>query len=302
VYLLDLTKQDLKDLVLAGKIAHLTLDKLEKHVKPGVSIGKLYDLAVNLICQSEGVDLAFPPNISINECAAHDTAAPNDNRVIPRDFATVKLDIGVNVNGLLSDTARTFSTDRKHAKLIKSANVALKNVIDIIKPGIRLNEIGAIVEDTIEGYGFKPIANLTGHQLERANLHAGLSIPSVKSAHSGKRSKIKKGMLLAIEPFSTNGTAGYIVNSGNPLIYSLSGKPKSDIGTILAERYQQLPFSLRSATFLLEEKGKKVDNLAEILDKDNFHTYSPLVEKSKGMVAQAEHTVLVTSNGAKILT
>ena len=299
--LLDLTRQDLKDLVFAGKIAHLTLDKLEKHVKPGLPIGKLYDLAVNLICQSEGVDLAFPPNISINECAAHDTAAPNDNRVIPKK-GLVKIDIGANVNGLLSDTARTFSTDGKHAKLIKSAKVALKNAIDIIKPGIRLNEIGAIVEDTIEGYGFKPIANLTGHQLERANLHAGLSIPSVKSAHSGKRSKIKKGMLLAIEPFSTNGTAGYIVNSGNPLIYSLSGKPKSDIGTILAERYQQLPFSLRSATFLLEEKGKKVDNLAEILDKDNFHTYSPLVEKSKGMVAQAEHTVLVTSNGAKILT
>ncbi len=299
--LLDLTRQDLKDLVLAGKIAHLTLDKLEKHVKPGLPIGKLYDLAVNLICQSEGVDLAFPPNISINECAAHDTAAPNDNRVIPKK-GLVKIDIGANVNGLLSDTARTFSTDGKYAKLIKSANVALKNVIDIIKPGIRLNEIGAIVEDTIEGYGFKPIANLTGHQLDRANLHAGLSIPSIKSAHFGKRSKIKKGMLLAIEPFSTNGTAGYIVNSGNPLIYSLSGKPKSDIGTILAERYQKLPFSLRSATFLLEERGKKVDNLSEILDKENFHTYSPLVEKSKGMVAQAEHTVLVTSNGAKILT
>ena len=298
---LDLKKQDLKDLVLAGKIAHLTLDKLEKHVKPGVSIGKLYDLAVSLICQSEGVDLAFPPNISINECAAHDTAAPNDNRVIPKK-GLVKIDIGANVNGLLSDTARTFSTDGKHVKLIKSAKVALKNAIDIIKPGIRLNEIGAIVEDTIEGYGFKPIANLTGHQLERNNLHAGLSIPSVKSVHFGKRSKIKKGMLLAIEPFSTNGTAGYIVNSGNPLIYSLNRKPKSDIGSIVAERYQKLPFSLRSASFLLEEQGKKVDNLAEILDKDNFHTYSPLVEKSKGMVAQAEHTVFITSNGAKILT
>lgn len=299
--LLDLKKQDLKDLVLAGKIAHLTLDKLEKHVKPGVPIGKLHDLAVKLICQSEGVDLAFPPNISMNECAAHDTAAPNDNRVIPKK-GLISIDIGANVNGFLSDAARTFSTDGKYAKLIKSAKVALKNAIDIIKPGIRLNEIGAIVEDTIEGYGFKPIANLTGHQLERGNLHAGISIPSVKSTHFGKRSKIKKGMLLAIEPFSTNGTAGYIVNSGNPLIYSLSGKPKSDTGSILAERYQKLPFSLRSATFLLEERGKKVDNLAEILDNDNFHSYSPLVEKSKGMVAQAEHTIFVTSNGAKILT
>jgi methionyl aminopeptidase len=245
--------------------------------------------------------LAFPPNISINECAAHDTASPNDHRVIPSK-SVVKIDIGANVNGLLSDTARTFSTDGKHAKLIKSANAALENAIRIIKPGIRVNDIGAIVQDTIEEYGYKPISNLTGHQLERAELHAGLSIPSIKSATFGQRAKIKKGMVLAIEPFSTNGSAGYIVSSGDPLIYSVGGKPKSDIGKLLFEKYQKLPFSLRSATLYLKERGKKVNDLVAVLNDDRFHNYKPLVEKSKGIVAQAEHTILVTSNGAKTLT
>ncbi|MFX0084694.1 MAG: M24 family metallopeptidase, partial [Candidatus Hodarchaeota archaeon] len=296
---MDLTRQDLTNLTLSGKIAHLTLDKLEKYVKPGISISQLYDLAVKLITQTNGVGLAFPPNISINECAAHDTASPDDQRVIPKK-SIVKIDIGANVNGLLSDTARTYSTDGKHSKLIKSANIALENAIRIIKPGIRVYDIGAIVQSTIEDYGYKPISNLTGHQLDRAELHAGLSIPSIKSSSFGYRTKIKKGMVLAIEPFSTNGSAGYIVSSGDPLIYSAGGKPKSEIGKLLFEKYQKLPFSLRSATLYLKERGKKINNLALILNDDRFNNYRPLIEKSKGIVAQAEHTVLVTSNGARI--
>ncbi|MFX1548391.1 MAG: M24 family metallopeptidase, partial [Promethearchaeota archaeon] len=157
---MSLTREELHDLVLAGKIAHLTLNQIEKHVKPGVSIGTLYDAIVKVIVKTGDVDLAFPPNISMNDCAAHDTAAPNEKRVIPKR-ALVKIDIGVNVNGMLSDTARTFSTDGKNFRLIKSANAALEKAIDIIKPGLRISEIGAVVQETIEDFGYKPISNLT---------------------------------------------------------------------------------------------------------------------------------------------
>lgn len=298
---LNLTKEDLKNLALAGKIANLALTKIEQYIKPGVSIGDLYDSTVKLITKTPGVTLAFPPNISINECAAHDTAAPDETRVIPKR-ALVKIDIGANVNGMLSDKALTFSTDGKNLKLIKSATTALDNAISIIKPGIRISEIGHIVQDTIEGYGFKPISNLTGHQLKKGNLHSGLSIPSVKSVPFAQRAKIKKGMILAIEPFSTNGIAGYIVSSGSPLIYSSGGNPRSKIGKILVKKYQKLPFSLRSAEYYLKREKISFTDLNEILDRDQFHSYKPLVEKSKGIVAQSEHTVLVTSRGAKIIT
>ena len=56
------------------------------------------------------------------------------------------------------------------------------------------------------------------------------------------------------------------------------------------------------ATWYLKKKHISMDNLGEILDKDNFHGYHPLIEKTQGLVAQAEHTVLVTSNGVRILT
>ncbi|GAG36846.1 unnamed protein product, partial [marine sediment metagenome] len=97
---MSLTREELQDLFLAGKIAHLALDQIEKHLKPGISISALYDSIVRIITRKEGVNLAFPPNISVNECAAHDTAAPDpmEKRTVSRK-ALIKIDIGANVNG-----------------------------------------------------------------------------------------------------------------------------------------------------------------------------------------------------------
>jgi len=111
-------------------MAQRTLDQIESHIKSGVSIGSLYDSIVKVITKS-GADLAFPPNISLNECAAHDTAAPNEKRTVSKK-ALIKVDIGVNINGMLSDTARTYSVDGKHSHLIKASKEALTNAIKIM--------------------------------------------------------------------------------------------------------------------------------------------------------------------------
>ncbi|MHA1228625.1 MAG: M24 family metallopeptidase, partial [Candidatus Hodarchaeales archaeon] len=147
------TKEDIHNLQLAGKIARVTLDQIEKYIKPGLSIGVLHDTLIKLITK-RGADLAFPPNISLDSCAAHDTAAINDKRVIPKR-ALIKIDIGANVNGMLSDTARTFTTDGKNTRLIKASKEALNNVIEAIRPGVKVNEIGAVAQETIEEFGFK---------------------------------------------------------------------------------------------------------------------------------------------------
>ncbi len=163
-----------------------------------------------------------------------------------------------------------------------------------------------MVQETIESYGFKPIANLTGHQLEKRHLHAGLSIPSIKSTPFSKRAKLKAGMILAIEPFATNGqglNAGYVGDAQRlPLIFSSRGKPKTEVGKLLVKRYQMVPFALRSAHRYLIGKQVKVGDLGSILSKDNFHGYRPFVEKTGGLVSQAEHSVLVTSKGSRIIT
>ena len=298
------SKSELHDLQLAGKIAHLTLDHIEKVIQPGLEIAKLYDLIETLITKK--ADLAFPPNISVDHCAAHDSAAINEKRVLAKK-SLVKVDIGANVNGMLSDTARTFTLDGKHTRLIKASKDALQAAIELIKPGLRVNEIGIAIQDTIESFGFKPIANLTGHELEKGHLHSGLSIPSVKSMPFAKRAKLKPGMILAIEPFATNGkgmNSGYVEDAPKPqLIFSARGGPNTSVGKFLVNRYGKVPFSLRSAArYLQEEKVTVPSDLGNVLNGDKFHGYRPLVERTGGLVSQAEHTVLVTSKGGRILT
>jgi len=123
------TKNDLHDLQLAGRIAKLTLDQVEKIVKPGMEIGRLFDIIEATLLKK--ADLAFPPNISLDSCAAHDTAAIHEKRLIKKK-SLVKVDIGANVNGMLSDTSRTLTMDGKHGKLIKASKKALDEAIKVI--------------------------------------------------------------------------------------------------------------------------------------------------------------------------
>ncbi|MHA2297005.1 MAG: M24 family metallopeptidase [Candidatus Hodarchaeales archaeon] len=299
-----LTQQELSDLEEAGKVARAVLDRLSPKVKAGTPIGKLYDHIVKTI-NKNGADLAFPPNISVNQVAAHDTAAINDNRKLTPG-SLVKIDIGANFNGMLSDTAKTFTIKGKkiHEKMMKAAEEALNEAIKIIKPGIWPGEVGMAVQRTISSYGFRPVANLTGHQIAKGNLHAGITIPNVKPDRTFSKKKIQEGMIIAIEPFSTSGKAGMVKNRGKALIYSSLGKQKTNIGQLLYQRFQLVPFSLRDASRHLKGQGIEITakDLTNNLIRDRFRGYPPLAEESGGFVAQAEHTVYVTSNGAKIIT
>jgi methionyl aminopeptidase len=113
-------------------------------------------------------------------------------------------------------------------------------------------------------------------------------------------------MILALEPFASNGKgvgSGYVEDAKRQaLIYSSNGTPKTEVGKILVKKYHRLPFSLRSAVFFLNKERVSTRDLSDILSKDNFHGYKPLVEKTGGLVSQAEHTVIITTKGAKVIT
>ena len=55
----------------------------------------------------------------------------------------------------------------------------MQNAINIIKPGIKVSQIGDIIESTIKSYNYNPIDNLTGHGLDKYKLHSGISIPNI---------------------------------------------------------------------------------------------------------------------------
>ncbi len=293
-----MSQEELEKYVEAGKILCEVLSFSRKIVVPGAS---LVDIAEKI--ERKIVDLggkpAFPTNISINHVAAHFTPNLNEKaRFSNGDL--VKIDCGVHVEGYIADAAYTVSFSGEHDDLIAASEEALNSAIKVIRDGVRTSEVGRVIENKIKSYGFNPIRNLTGHKLERFRLHGGINVPNVGSFR-GK--KMRRGEVYAVEPFSTNGE-GYVEESSIIRIYrsvSRETKLKDNVLNFILNEYGSFPFALRwlQRSFKEEELNKKVKKL---LLKGLLYPYPVLIEKSRGLVAQCEKTLVVEGDGCYVLT
>ena len=267
----------------AGKIAAKTRTETVGMVKEGVSLLEIAQYAEDRI-EDLGAKPAFPCNISINETASHYT--PEDNVPCFTKGDVAKIDIGAHIEGYIADTATTVEVGtNNHGRLIRACDDALQNAIAYIKDRTDTGTVGRIIEETIKKHGFNPIRDLTGHSLERYNLHAGITIPNYKSFFSHK---IKKDMVFAIEPFATYGKGN--IRNGKPHIFAIRGRVKGKEAAKVMERFGTLPFTMR---WVPEMKGKDIGGLWE---------YYELIEAGGGIVAQSEHTVIVNEEGCEVIT
>ncbi len=276
--------------IQAGRIAAIARDYGASLIKEGASLLEVTEKVEQKIIELGG-EFAFPPQISLNEIAAHYCAEPKDTIIFKKgDIA--KLDVGVMIDGYIGDTAITVDLG-DNEKLAEASREALNNAIKIIKPGITISEIGSVIHDTIVKYGFAPVRNLSGHGLSQFVFH---DKPSIPNFDTGDRTRLEKGMIIAIEPFASSG-AGVIYESGAGNIFSqITRKPVRNIITrqILSEieKYKQMPFTTRWLTKKFPEP--KVNfALRELLQLGVIRSYPPLPDQRKGLVSQAEHTVIV---------
>jgi methionyl aminopeptidase len=288
-----------KEIILAGKIAQDVKKYIKPYVKKGIPLLEIAEKIESKIIELKGKP-AFPTNLSINEIAAHYTPSYDDSTLA---HGLIKVDFGVHINGFISDTA--FSVDLENSeqnkKLIEASEKALQEAKKIIGKDVSTNEIGKAVQKAIESYGFSPIINLSGHQIEEYALHSGLSIPNIDDKRT---TNITPG-LYAIEPFSTNGSGK--VKDGKPSgIYSLMDfknirNPSArEILEYILEEYRELPFCSR---WLVKKFGTKaLPALNQLEQNGNVHQYAQLVEVGKGTVAQTEDTVLIEEDGKKTVT
>jgi methionyl aminopeptidase len=204
-----------------------------------------------------------------------------------------KLDLGVHVDGYIADTAISvdLSSDNRHAKLIAASKEACDNALKIAVPGTELRAIGKVIADTIHAHGFRPIVNLGGHGLERYGLHES---PSVPNYDNGDTTVLTEGMVIAIEPFATDG-AGTIREAQTGNIYTHTGK--KPVRSLYARavqdelaRFEGLPFT----THQLKTPHKQAElGIKELLQVGALDPHPPLIESRKGIVSQHEHSVIV---------
>jgi len=289
---------DEEKIIKAGKIASKIREKWKKKIKRGMKLVEIAE-GIEKDILSMGGKPAFPVNIGIDEVAAHYTPAFDDDSLAR---GLIKVDFGVSLEGWLSDTAFSLDLDNcpKNKKLIETAEKALEAAINLANPSSKLGEIGKTIQKTINQAGFVPISNLTGHSIERYELHAGKVIPNLDNKSP---EEMGEGVF-AIEPFVTDGR-GKVYDGPFSEIYRLvstkavRGTLSRKILKFIKENYNTLPFCSR---WIINKFGTKAKFYLHQLELNgNLHRYHQLIESSHSKVAQAEHTFLLTSE-KKIVT
>jgi methionyl aminopeptidase len=275
----------------AAKIAGEVLAIGAKLIKNGSSLLEVSTQIDQAIFDKGGTP-AWCSQLNFDHIAAHDCARFQDDRVF--DNNVVKLDVGVHIDGFIGDNAVTVDLSGKYTDLVKASRDALNQVGKELQIGSRVGQLGKTIQDTIMGHGFQPVANLSGHTILQNVIHHHPTIPNVATRD---KTELKDGQVIAIEPFATDGV-GSIYETGTCEIFAL-GKVKpvrSPYGRQvlghIAENYQHWPFAKR---WLVSEFGAGKTSLAlkELIRAGILRQHPPLVEESKGMVSQAEHTWLI---------
>lgn len=316
----------------AGRIASTVRRKAVKKAEAGMKVIDLIEFVENEI-KKHGAGLAFPCTVCINEITSHYTSQADDDTILYRGDI-VKIDLGAEIDGYPSDTAATiliegenknsFDEDdtplmpgrcdntiyditedvlEERRNLIEATDLALENVIPILKEGVSTKEIGRIIKDTVESKGFRPVVDLTGHTIARYNLHPGQIIPNYPA---NDEYILQEDDHIAVEPFATGGE-GHISHLQRHTIYSylrnrLMRNPESEkLLERISREYNHFPFSKRH---LLGEYDKKSldDAINPLISSRALFPYPVLKERSNACVAQTEHTIIIEREGCNITT
>jgi methionyl aminopeptidase len=200
---------------VAGRVVAEMLDACRAAVRPGVTTGELDRIAADILkkhgAQSNfkgyGVPVLPPfPGVictSVNEQIVH--GIPGKRRLKEGDILSI--DAGAIVDGWHADAAITVpvgAVSPEAAKLMATTEEALRRAINASQVGKRLGDIGAAVQEFVEGNGYSVVRNYVGHGIGRA-MHEEPQVPNYGVADRGRR--IEEGLCIALEPMVNIGGA-----------------------------------------------------------------------------------------------
>ncbi|MBN8511495.1 MAG: type I methionyl aminopeptidase [Rickettsiales bacterium] len=208
-------KDDFEKMRASGALAARTLDYITNYVMPGVTTDKLNELCHDFIVNNGAIPAplnykGFPKSIctSINHVVCH--GIPSDKRLKNGDI--VNIDVTVILDGWHGDTSRMYyvgDAGVKQKRLIQVTYDAMMIGINMVKPGVRLGDIGHAIQTYAEKHNYSVVRDYTGHGIGRV-FH---DEPSV--LHYGKPNTgvvLDEGMFFTIEPMINSGKADTILS------------------------------------------------------------------------------------------
>jgi len=205
-----LSQREIDKMRRAGRLAAKLLDYLEPLVKPGVSTLQLDDAAEKWT-QSHGAKSAplgyrgFPKSIctSVNEVICH--GIPNAKQIL-KEGDIINIDVTPLLEGYHGDTSKTFfvgTPSPRAKKLVEVTQKCLYLGIAEVKPGARIGDIGAAIQEYAESQGFSVVRDFVGHGVSHI-FHTAPDVPHYGTRGQGKR--LRPGMVFTIEPMINEGT------------------------------------------------------------------------------------------------
>ena len=201
-------KEKFEKMKIAGNLASKTLDMLTDEIKAGVSTNKIDKLGYEYIRDNGGYSAplfyrGFPKSCctSANHVVCH--GIPSDKILKDGDIGTV--DVTALKNGWHGDTSRMYSIGKisvKAQNLIDATYESLMKSIKILKPGLKLGDIGHEIQAYVEAKGFSVVRDFCGHGIGD-NFHEPPNI-----LHYGKKNtgaELRPGMTFTIEPMINSG-------------------------------------------------------------------------------------------------
>ncbi|NEP07493.1 MULTISPECIES: type I methionyl aminopeptidase [Okeania] len=205
-----LSKREIEKMRRAGRLAAELLHHLEPLVKPGVSTLEL-DEEAERWTQAHGARSAplgyhgFPKSIctSINEVVCH--GIPNKKQIL-KEGDIINIDVTPILDGYHGDTSKTFFVGEPSPLAKKLVEVTEKSMylgIAEVKPGNKIGDIGAAIQEYAEAEGFSVVRDFVGHGVSNI-FHTAPQIPHYGTRGKGK--KLRAGMVFTIEPMINEGT------------------------------------------------------------------------------------------------
>lgn len=212
-----LSSREIAKMREAGKLAAELLNHLGSMVKPGISTLEL-DEEAERWTKKHGAKSAplgyhgYPKSIctSVNEVICH--GIPNAKQIL-KDGDIINVDVTPILDGYHGDTSKTFfvgTPSPTAKKLVEVTEECLNRGIAAVKPGGRIGDIGAAIQEYAEAEGFSVVRDFVGHGIHRI-FHTEPQVPHYGTKGKGKR--IRPGMVFTIEPMINEGTWEAVVLS-----------------------------------------------------------------------------------------
>jgi len=247
------SQNELNGMKAISEAVGVTLHEMREYAKPGVSTKQLDEFGKTILEKfgaksAPRLTYGFPgwTCISVNNEIAHGipTAA-----TILLDGDLVNIDVSAELNGYWSDNGGSFvlgNDINNHLPLVEASKNILRKAIASVKPGMRISELGKIIQNEAGKYGYKVIKNLVGHGIGRSLHEAPKEIPCYYDRYNMNR--FKKNSVVAIETFISTGSS-YAYDKGDGWTFITND------GSFVAQHEHTLVIMDDQAMVLTESNG-----------------------------------------------